>query len=384
MIQTWAIFRESYRHLNSKKLFWISLVISGLIVLAFAAVGIDEEGMSFLVWRLPFPVSTAILSADVFYKIAFLNLGVKFWLTWGATILALVSTAGIIPEFLTGGAIDVTLAKPISRLRLFLTKYAAAMMFVALQVGVFATASFLVIGLRGGSWEPAVFLSVPLVVIFFSYLYSMCVLLGVLTRSTVASLLLTMLLWMGLFAVNATDLILLSERTESEQSVQWLERDIAAREAALAQSDPQAQPGLLNALKSGINSNTKEAELLRRREQLADARGTLKNLAAWSDGVILAKTALPKTADTIGLLERWMIEMAEMPEFGDGGESGPVQVEIEDGDEDLSIPRDIGAEERSISEKTRARPVWWILGTSLGFEAVVLGIAAWIFCRRDF
>jgi hypothetical protein len=30
------------------------------------------------------------------------------------------------------------------------------------------------------------------------------------------------------------------------------------------------------------------------------------------------------------------------------------------------------------------RPIWWIVGTSLGFEAVVLAVAAWIFCRRDY
>jgi hypothetical protein len=30
------------------------------------------------------------------------------------------------------------------------------------------------------------------------------------------------------------------------------------------------------------------------------------------------------------------------------------------------------------------RPVSWVLGTSVAFEAVVLGISAWIFCRRDF
>ena len=35
-------------------------------------------------------------------------------------------------------------------------------------------------------------------------------------------------------------------------------------------------------------------------------------------------------------------------------------------------------------EALNQRPLWWIIGTSLGFEAVILGIACWIFCRRDF
>jgi hypothetical protein len=30
------------------------------------------------------------------------------------------------------------------------------------------------------------------------------------------------------------------------------------------------------------------------------------------------------------------------------------------------------------------RSVDWIVGTSVGFEGVVLALAAWIFCRRDY
>jgi hypothetical protein len=37
-----------------------------------------------------------------------------------------------------------------------------------------------------------------------------------------------------------------------------------------------------------------------------------------------------------------------------------------------------------VQEQIKDRPVWWVVGTSLAFEAVVLGIACWVFCRRDF
>lgn len=384
MIQTWAIFRESYRHLNSKKLFWISLVISGLIVLAFGAIGIDEEGMSFLFWDLPFPLTSTWLAPGFFYKFAFVQFGVKFWLTWGATILALVCTAGIIPEFLSGGSIDVTLSKPMSRLRLFLTKYAAAMLFVGLQVGVFAGASFLIIGLRGGAWEPAIFLTIPLVVVFFSYLYAVCVLLGVLTRSTVAALLLTLLIWMGFFAVHMTENGLLFFRTQTEQEVAWLEADIESREAALAKLGAPPEEGILNALKSGINANSKEAELVRRREQLERSQESLRKIGIWHRSFVGVKTLLPKTSDTIELLSRSLIDMAEMPEFAEANDDPNFQVHAGGDEDDLAVPTDMAAVNREVIAKSRTRPVWWILGTSLGFEAVVLGLAAWIFCRRDF
>ncbi len=35
--QTWGLLVDAYRELNSKKLFWVVLMLSGLVVLAFAA-----------------------------------------------------------------------------------------------------------------------------------------------------------------------------------------------------------------------------------------------------------------------------------------------------------------------------------------------------------
>jgi hypothetical protein len=37
-----------------------------------------------------------------------------------------------------------------------------------------------------------------------------------------------------------------------------------------------------------------------------------------------------------------------------------------------------------VNNQLRDRSVSWIVGTSLLFEAAVLGLAAWIFHRRDF
>src|SRR5439155_22018452 len=133
---------------------------------------------TFLWWETPISVQ---VSASDLYKILFSEFGIKWWLSFIATILALISTASIFPDFITGGSIDLYLSKPIGRLRLFLTKYATGLLFVALQVLVFSLASFVVIGVRGKSWEPGIFLAVPLVVSFFSYIYCVCVLIGIVT-----------------------------------------------------------------------------------------------------------------------------------------------------------------------------------------------------------
>ena len=188
MTQTIAIFVDAYRNLNAKKMFWVVLAISLLMSGAFALVGINEDGIKVCVWQFDSDfLNTGIISAALFYKIVFVTLGIGVWLTWLATILALVSTSGIFPDLINSRSVDLLVAKPISRLRLFVLQYAAGMLFVTLQVSIFTLICFLVIGFRGGAWEPGLFMAIPLVVVFFSYLFSVCVFLGVLTRSTMAA-----------------------------------------------------------------------------------------------------------------------------------------------------------------------------------------------------
>ena len=147
MTKTFALLLDSYRELNARRLFWIVLIINVLAVLLCACVGIQHGYLTILVWKTPFYFFD--LSPAIFYKVLFTYLGVSIWLTWAATILALVSTTGIFPEFIAGGSIDLYLSKPIARLWLFVTKYIGGLLFATMQVGTFAVFGFLLLGIRG-------------------------------------------------------------------------------------------------------------------------------------------------------------------------------------------------------------------------------------------
>ena len=223
MIQTWALLVDAYRDLNAKRLFWVVLAVSGLVVAAFAALGLDHGSVTLLGWTTPVHSPLlAFITPAVFYKRAFVTFGVDVWLSWLASILALVSTAGIFPDLMAGGSIDLYLSKPIGRVRLFLTKVAGGLLFVTLQVTVFCGCCFVLLRARGGQWEPGVFLAVPLVVLMFSYLFAVCVLLGVVTRSTVAALLLTLVFWAIAWGVQRSDdLVDLGRRCTSSGWTGW-------------------------------------------------------------------------------------------------------------------------------------------------------------------
>src|SRR5262245_51901088 len=121
-------------------MFWIVMILSLVCVAALASIGIYERtddsgrvtdsGITLLTWEFKLQLFDVFRpSRKLFYNLLFFTVGFKVWLAWAATVLALVSTAGIIPDFISGGAIDLMLSKPIGRLRLFLTKYVAGLLF---------------------------------------------------------------------------------------------------------------------------------------------------------------------------------------------------------------------------------------------------------------
>lgn len=383
--QTAAIFLDAYRELNARRLFWIVLVLSGLVVLVFAAVGINERGLTFLWWDLGVGPSVGNgfgqMTRPFFYKtVLFSQLGIRLWLAWIATILALVSTAGIFPDFLASGAIEFTLSKPIGRLRLFLTKYLAGLLFVTLQVGVFCAACFVVLGLRGAGWSPGIFVAVPLVVVFFSYLFGICVLIGVVTRSTIAALLLTVLAWMLIFGLHAAEQTLLTVREFNQARIVAYERDIAAREARQKEAASAEPDGIARGLMEAATRPLREDVLKRRREQLDDMRDTRAWLVPIHRTVLAVKTTLPKTSETIELLQRVLMSRVEIDDTLDRAEESMQNMPLDDSE----VPVDSGRVMRRVEEQRRTRSVAWIVGTSLLFEAAVVGLAAWLFWRRDF
>ncbi len=388
LMQTKALFIDAYRELNAKKLFWITMVLNLLAVVIFASLGLNKTGVTFWHWTFDNPfMNTNFISKELFYKIQFTSWGSSLWLSWVTTILALVSTAGIIPDLVSGGTIEPLLSKPIGRVRLFLTKYMTGLLFVALQILVFSLGCFLVLGIRAGAWEPRLFMALPIVLSFFSFLFAFCALIGLVTRSTIAALLLTMLFWCMVFIVNVGDSAMIAQREGSILRLEDRQKLIAPQErfaqARIVQMREDGKPipgedgeplpeGMADTLEA-VNPTLRTTK-----NRVTEAEAAVDTWTAWAKRVYLLKTVLPKTQETIGLLERNLITIEELNQLMN--QSGD---EVEAPDEDVPAMADPRVAKR-VNEVIRARSVGWILGTSFIFEGVILLLATWIFRRRDF
>jgi hypothetical protein len=266
--------------------------------------------------------------AEPAYLAIFSDVLVGFWLSWVAVILAIISCAPIFPDFMSEGSIGIPLSKPVSRLTLFFYKYIGSLMFVVLQVAIFCVIVFFAIRWRVGVWNPSVFWAVPIVTLMFSYIYSVVVLVSVKTRSVLAAILAGIVVWFLAWGMQKSDdFLYLASHPESVPEV-------------------PGGPSMMGLF------------------------GKPEEMMKWhkiSSAVIFV---MPKTGETTRLMDR-LIQVK-----GEDGEANKSLVNAAtEGDDEVS-----GRLKKAITRNS----IGYVLGTSLLFEALMLGWAATIFCRRDY
>lgn len=385
-MQTIALLVDSWRLLTSRKLFWLTLILNLLVVVLYGSIAITANGISlgYGLWeieseqfRAGSPLARTVLMPFINVQI------ISFWLAWIATGLGLISTASIFPDFLADGAIDMVLAKPISRLKTFLVKYLGALLFVLMQVTVFCVASLIVGRCRLGEWQWMLLAAIPVVVLFFSYIYAVSALVGVATRSSIAAILAAALFWLAIWAVQSAEQVSLTIATQFTAVAEIREKVIAKREEALAAMTAK-----------GMTREDNEFERLRGRiendrAELVKERESADRAQAWHDGFYAATAAVPKTKGTIALIDRWFApeneatSLTEILMSGARHRGNANSDELPDDDRDISFRAQRDGELKA-TRIAADRSATWVIGTSLAFEIVVLALAAIIFVRRDF
>lgn len=380
--QTAALLLDAYRELQARKLFWATLILSALVAGAFGLIGINPQGYVifgktyYSIWN------SRLIPPPAFYQYLFTYWAIPGWLGLFATVLALLAVAGIFPDLLVGGSVELYLSKPISRLRLFLTKYVFALIFTAAQVLAFCTVAYTIIGLRGGAWDWRIFLAVPLVTLFFSYLYCICVLCGILLRSTLMSILITLLVWAVVFILSWSDAVLTRFTAAADLRTRTCQQIVDSNQKMFDTNN--AKPTTQRANLSAFEFQQDVA-----RKNLVDAEIDAANVRWWQHLIWNIESPLPKVRETVNLLSRWVVTPQPFLQVRSRQRQSREAWRKDHNfkprdDQDLDRYYDTDEAEAATVEDLSGRSLWWVLGTSTGFELVILTWAAWVFCRRDF
>lgn len=206
-MQTWALIVDSFRESLDRKIFWVMLLISIAVASAMFCLSFEPHRINVLfgTWTVETDLFTVgdslrmdMLSSVIVEYITDLVLGSI------GILLALIATAGFFPALMERGGIEVLLSKPLPRWKLMLGKYIGSLTFMAVQAAIFVLLTFLVAGFRWKVWLPRYFLVVPLMILMFSFLYSVSTLVAVYTRSTVAVILITIFAWVMFTGIQST------------------------------------------------------------------------------------------------------------------------------------------------------------------------------------
>ncbi len=210
-----TLVRGTIRELAAKATLYVLAGISTLVLL-FTALAIGsastQEGttITFFGNQASPPVTQDAL-ADIASKI---EAGFAGGLFFGVVVFGIFGTAGVIPDALEKGTVDLYLSKPIARWELLLGKYLGSVAVLFLNILYFILGLWLIIGLRVGVWNPRFLLSALLLTYVFAVLYAVVAFFGVATRNMAIAIIAGILYFLfiaGPLESRQTGLYLISE-----------------------------------------------------------------------------------------------------------------------------------------------------------------------------
>lgn len=149
-------------------------------------------------------------------------------------VLAIAATSFFVPRMLERGAADTLFSKPVPRWALLASRYVSGLLFVAvlsflLVLGMYAGFRF-----TSGYDDPGFLWSALTLVYLYSALHAFSLLVATLTRSSVAAILVTIVLFSFSGCVHAA--WVQKEQVENDQRIQAARTALALREAALEEA----------------------------------------------------------------------------------------------------------------------------------------------------
>lgn len=195
-----ALAADAFHQVLDNGVFRVLALLCALPVLFTFLVGIREEGVVLLfglkTWSYSelFGVfSRGVLPPDPRGLVIEVVLQVVLDFLAGSVgmLVALSATSFFVPRLLEKGAAELYFHKPVSRAVLLLSRYFAGLVFVALIALALVSGIYLGLLFVSGHGDPAILLAALTLTYAFVPIYAFTVLAGVVTRSTVASLLLS-------------------------------------------------------------------------------------------------------------------------------------------------------------------------------------------------
>jgi hypothetical protein len=331
-----AITRDTLLALVRRRMFWLHLWLSVLLVVLYAGIACHDTG-----WSIGFGLKrmesewlkhgTPWENTLHCWTLARL---MRWWVAGGAVFLALFATAAVLPESLEPGSAALLVPRASRRSLILAGRFVGSLIYAVLQTVFVVAGLWLAFRWRMGSWYHGFWLAVPVAALLFAPLQAVAMLLGVLTRSATAALLVAILFAGSVWAIQEAAA---PPETDSATS------SISGRE------EPNGS-GLSDAI---TGETARFASLL-----LPHSRSAL----LW-----LERHATPQPSGKHPYGE--LFRLLRLGHHGIGGAAAEV-----------IVATDVPPAAKKSADNVHFAPMLW---SSAGFAVAVMLLAAWLLKRRD-
>ncbi|HVS37141.1 MAG TPA: ABC transporter permease [Gemmataceae bacterium] len=272
-----------------------------------------------------------------------------------AVIISIIISAFFIPNMLRKGSIDLLLVKPISRVALLLYKFVGGLTFIFLNTVVAVGGVWAALSLRSGIWGVSFLETILVLTFFFAILYAASTLFGVMTRSPIAAILLTVAVWFVIFIVGVINSVFDGLRA-LDRTAQALHNQLGDEAIKALENQP-------------IDSSDDEPGSPSRRGPPLEAFRFSENW--FSQTISVLHVILPRTNDLYTLTERQMRHDLEFGEPIPPPELDKPPPTLPGG---IQLPQ----------LQPKPPSLFETLGVSCAFIALMLGIACFWFVSKDY
>lgn len=179
-----TLILATFRELLSKATLYILLGISTLILLGtLASLSSEKTDEGVVLKVFGNPVSQPTQLEELAPLVNGMQAGLAKGLFAGIMLFGVFATAGIVPDSLEKGTVDLYLSKPVARWELLLGKYLGSVAVMLAVILYFIGGIWLGFGVKIGIWNWEFLLSAFTMTFMFGCIFSMVLFLGVVFRN---------------------------------------------------------------------------------------------------------------------------------------------------------------------------------------------------------
>ena len=176
-------------------------------------------------WFKSDPLPFSKEQTDTFIKEWVLSSAMSWIVGVFGMMAAILVTSTIIPQMFDPGSITLLLSKPVSRSLLFISKFLGACAFILLNVSYLIVGLWLIAGLRFGIWNQGMLWCIPIFLFMFLVYYAVSALAGVIWKSAVISVVMTVMFWVVCWGLDVTSSVMEAIWMEPNRIIRIAEAD---------------------------------------------------------------------------------------------------------------------------------------------------------------